>query len=62
MSTVLSYLLWPFDRALSDSNYANIFPIWDIVFGTVGTRLPSRPPTTTVTPSTPSASTRSSSN
>jgi len=25
MSTVLSYLLWPFDRALSDSNYANIF-------------------------------------
>ena len=22
------------DRALSDSNYANIFPVWDIVFGT----------------------------
>jgi len=22
------------DRALSDSNYANILPIWDIVFGT----------------------------
>ena len=22
------------DRVLSDSNYANIFPIWDIVFGT----------------------------
>ncbi len=36
MSTVLPYLVWPFviDRALSDGNYANIFPIWDIVFGT----------------------------
>ncbi len=22
------------DRTLSDSNYANVFPMWDIVFGT----------------------------